>query len=213
MLAGVGFLLCCRAFPAAAQWRVESWLGTAWNAPTRVSFAQINEPEIHATADWSTRPFKPTWYYAGRIALWSGTSGWAFTYMHHKMYMDNPPTAVAYFRITNGVNFGLAERLWRRGGWEYGVGAGPIFAVPVSSVRGEVYNNAHGIFHSRYELAGAAIGLNLARRLRLLPFTYGSLSLRATAGFLHLHISNGHATTDNLALHLQYGLSLQSRSR
>jgi hypothetical protein len=83
----------------------------------------------------------------------------------------------------------------------------------VSSVRGIVYNNAHGIFHSRYELAGAALQANLARRLRLLPFTYGSLSLNATAGYLHVHIANGHAVTGNFALHAQYGLSLQSRPK
>jgi hypothetical protein len=199
--------------PAAAQWRVEAWLGDAWSIPTRVTFSQINQPEISTVGSWSSEPFAPTWLYAGRIAHWKGESGWAFEYMHHKLYMDNPPPDVAYFRITNGVNFFLAERLWRWKGWEYGAGAGPVFSVPVSSVRGLVYDNAHGVFHSQYELSGPGVQLNLARRLRLLPFTYGTLSLKATGTYLHLHIGDGHADLADFALHAQYGLSLQTKSR
>lgn len=199
--------------PLGAQWRLEAWLGDAWNAPSSVTFWQANQPAIRAGGSWSTRPFAPTWYYAGRVAKWSGNSAWAFEYIHHKIYLDNPPSEVTFFRVTNGVNFFMGERIWRRRGWEYGVGVGPLYAVPVSEVRGAVYDNAHGIFHSQYELSGAGLELNLARRLRLLPFTYGAVSVKATAGFLHLNISDGHATTTNLALHLQYGLSLQSKPK
>jgi hypothetical protein len=209
-------LICIIAFDAghlAAQWRVEGWLGDAFSLPTPATFSQVGQPDIHVNAHWSTRPGAPTWYYAGRIARWTGDAGWAFEYIHHKIYLDNPPADVEYFQVTNGVNFMLGERLWRRHGWEFGVGAGPLYAVPVSSVRGLVYNNAHGIFHSQYELAGLGVQGNLARRLRLLPFTYGSLSLNVTGGYLHVHIANGHAVTTNFALHVQYGLSLQSKAR
>jgi hypothetical protein len=111
------------------------------------------------------------------------------------------------------VNLFLAERLWRRGSWKIGVGAGPVLAVPISDVRGLVYNDAHGFFHSQYELAGPGFAANLQRRVRLLPMTYGMLALKATATPLYLHVADGHATTSNFALHVQYGLSLQSRSR
>jgi len=199
--------------PVAAQWRGELWLGGVWSMPTKVTFAQINEPPISTEASWSSRPYSPAWVYAYRFSHWSGNSAWALEVMHHKIYLDDPPPGVAYLRVTNGVNFVLAERLWRRGGWEFGAGAGPILAVPVSSVRGLVYNNANGFFHSQYEFAGPGAQLNFGRRLRLLPFTYGMLTLKATAAYLNLHIADGHATTTNYALHLQYGLSLQSRSR
>ncbi|MES2124827.1 MAG: hypothetical protein V4503_09100, partial [Gemmatimonadota bacterium] len=66
-------------------------------------------------------------------------------------------------------------------------------------------------FGSRYELDGAVISANLARRLKLLPYTYGSLSVKATIGYLDVDIADGHATTMNYALHFQYGLSLQSK--
>jgi hypothetical protein len=210
-LVGTAILVVAWVAPAGAQWRLEAWLGQAWSVPSPVTFSQINQPAIRVNGDWSTRPFAPTWYYSGRIAKWSGDAAWAFEYMHHKIYLDNPPPGVQVFQVTNGVNFLLAERLWRKHGWEFGAGAGPLYAVPVSSVRRLVYDNAHGIFHSQYELAGAAVQANLARRLRLLPFTFGSLSVKATGGYLHVHIANGHAVTSNFALHVQYGLSLQSK--
>ena len=210
---GAAILVTAGAARLGAQWRLEAWLGEAWSVPTPVTFTQFNQPKLRVNGDWSTRPFAPTWYYSGRIARWSGDAAWAFEYMHHKIYLDNPPPGVQFFRVTNGVNYLLGERLWRKRGWEYGVGAGPLYAVPVSSVRGVVYDNAHGIFHSQYELAGAVVQANLARRLRLLPFTFGTLSLKATAGYLHVHIANGHAVTSNFALHAQYGISLQTKSR
>lgn len=211
LLGLLGALFLGRA--AGAQWRSELWLGTAWNAPSRLTFDQLNQPELSVDAKWSTRPFDPAWVYAIRFSRWSGDAAWAFEYMHHKMYLDNPPPEVGYFRITNGVGFLLAERLWRRGGWEYGVGAGPVMSVPYSEVRGLPYDQGHGFFHSQYELVGPGVQVNLTRRLRLLPFTFGMVSLKATAAHLHTHIADGHATTWDYAVHLQYGLSLQTRSR
>ena len=213
-LAGGLLLVVAMASPAplVAQWRLEAWLGGAYNVRSPLTIQQEGQPDIHLTADWSTRPWRPTWYYAGRIAKWSGSSAWAFEYMHHKLYLDNLPLPeVTAFRITNGVNHLLVERLWRSTGWEYGVGAGPILAVPISSVRGKSYGRSDGIFGSKYELDGAVIGGNLARRVKLLPFTYGSLSVKATIGYLDVDVADGSATTMNYALHFQYGLSLQSK--
>ena len=201
------------AMPAGAQWRGEVWLGTAWSLPSGLTLAQANQPAISSDGSWSTQPYAPAWVYAVRVSRWSGDAAWAFEFMHHKMYLDNPPPGVAYLRLTNGVGFVLAERIWRSHGWEYGVGAGPVLGVPISRVRDLVYNNAHGFFHSQYELMGPGVQLNLGRRLRLLPFTYGMLAVKATAAHLHVHISDGHGTTSNLALHIQYGLSLQSSRR
>jgi hypothetical protein len=210
-LVATGLLLFGVPRPANAQWRLEAWFGDAWNLHTPVTFSQTGQPDIRVTGHWSTRPWKPTWYYAGRVARWSGDRAWAFEYMHHKIYMDNPPEPeVEAFRITNGVNNLLAERLWRSSGWEYGIGAGPTFVVPISTVRGVKYDHADGIFESRYEFGGGTLQLNLARRLKLLPYTYGSLSIKGTASYLRVRIADGHARLMNYALHFQSGLSLQT---
>jgi hypothetical protein len=197
---------------ASSQWRLEAWFGDAFNLGTPLTIEQQGEPDLNINADWSTRPWIPTWYYAGRVAKWNGNAAWAFEYMHHKLYLDNPPPEVAAFRITNGINNLLIERQWRVGGWELGVGAGPSFAVPISRVRGKTYRRpGSGIFGSHYELAGATVIGMVQRRLKLLPYTYGSLSVKTTLTHLDVKVADGRARLNNVALHLQYGLSLQSK--
>jgi hypothetical protein len=197
--------------PLSAQWRVEAWLGDAWNSHSRLTINQAGQAPISLRPDWSTEPWEPTWYYAGRISHWASNRGWAVEYIHHKVYLDNPPPEVEYFRVTNGVNFWMAERLWRKGNWEVGLGGGPVWVVPISKVRGAVYNKANGIWGSQYELGGAVLSANLTRRVRMLPWVYGTLSVKGTAATLRMNVADGKATMKNFAFHINYGLSLQSR--
>lgn len=196
--------------PVSAQWRLEGWFGNALNLPSRLTIEQDGQPEIGIDADWSTRPWRPTWYYSARVARWSGNTGWALEYMHHKLYLDNPTDEVPRFRITNGVNNLLVERHWRRSGWELGAGAGPSFAVPISTVRGKSYGESKGIFGSRYEFAGGTLYGTVARRVNLLPYTQGSFALKTTLTYLDVPVADGSARLTNLALHFQYGVSFQS---
>ncbi len=209
--AAAALALALSAPPASAQWRLEAWFGDAWNLPTELTVTQAGQPDIHIDADWSTRPWSPTWYYAGRVARWSGSSGWAVEYMHHKIYLDNPTDEVTHFRVTNGVNNVLAERLWRKGAYELGAGLGPVFVVPISVVRGQRYGKRNGVFGSRYEFGGGTLQGSVGRRLKLLPYTYGSLTAKGTVTYLDLQVADGRAHTMNYALHLQYGLSFQSK--
>lgn len=202
------FMTLASAAPVRAQWRLEASLGDAWSLPTTVTFDQAGLPAISQTGDWSTRPFKPTYYYTGEISHWSGTAGWAFDYTHHKIYLDNPVAGVQYFRITNGVNFFVGERVWKLGPFDYGVGAGPVMVVPVSSIRGQVYNHAHGIFGSQYEFGGGVLQGSIRRRLRIFSLLSGVLSVKATAAYLQVRINDGHARTVNLAIHAGYGISI-----
>ena len=209
-------LACCCILPGrgsslAAQWRVEGWLGTAWNTHSAMTISQRGQPDIVVRPNWSTNPWDPTWYYAGRVSKWSGNRAWAFEYIHHKLYLDNPPAEVEFFRITNGVNFFLAERLWRKHRWEFGFATGPVFLVPISKIRGGEYNKANGIWGSQYDLGGAALSADATFRLMLIPWVHGSLSLRGTAAALKANIADGKATMMNYALHLNYGMSLQSK--
>ena len=83
--------------------------------------------------------------------------------------------------------------------------------VPFSTIRGKTYGRTEGIFGSRYDLGAASLEAGVARRLKLLPYTYGSLTAAGTATTISAKIADGRAKTINYALHLQYGLSLQSK--
>ncbi len=199
--------------PLHAQWRFEAWLGDAWNAGTPVTFHQDGQPDLTiASPVWTTRPYAPTWYYSARIARWSGTTAWSFHFMHHKVYLENPaPPEVESFRITNGINSFLAERLWEVRGFDLGIGAGPVIAVPISTIRGKAHGGARGTFQSQYEFGGATVMLSLSRRFDLIPELGGTLAIKGTASTLDVSIANGTADLKNYALHLQYGLSIGGR--
>jgi hypothetical protein len=203
-------LLLSTPSTAQAQWRFEIWLGNAYSLGTPLTIHQEDEEPIRIDADWSTRPWRPTWYYSARVAKWKDDAAWAFEYMHHKLYLDNPSGDVFRFRITNGVNNLLVERHWRRGGFELGVGAGPSFAVPISNIRGKTYSHASGVFSSRYELAGGTLMGTLARRVKLFGTVYASFAAKTTVARLRVNVADGHADLTNVALHLQWGISLQS---
>ena len=194
-----------------AQWRLEGWFGDAWNAGLPLTVEQEGQPELTIDPDWSTRPWRPTWYYAARVSRWSGSTGWGFEYIHHKLYLDNPGPEVTTFRITNGVNHLLIERLWKVGsGMEVGVGAGPMFAVPISTVRGLSRDHSNGVFGSRYELSGGTLMATAAKSIRLLPHTHGSLAAKLTVTSLDVSIAQGSARTTAVALHLQYGIGFST---
>lgn len=212
LLAGlVAALMALTAPPAAAQWRLEGWFGDAWNARTPLTIAQEGEAVIRVTPNWSTRPWTPTWYYGARVSRWSGGSGWGVEYLHHKLYLDNPPAPeVTKFWITNGVNIVLLERLLRVGKYELALGAGPTWVVPRSVVRGEEYDFTDNVFGSRYDFGGWTGAVGITRRVQVVPRVHGTLSVKATASLLDVPIARGRAETTNLALHVGYGISLQT---
>lgn len=195
-----------------AGWRMETWFGEAINAPSQVTFQQTGKPDIAIVGKWSTKPWKPTWYYGGRVSRWQGNSAWALEYLHHKIYLENPaPPEVDFFRITNGINNLLAERVWRTtAGLELGIGVGPVFAVPVSKVRGSSYGGAYGVLKSRYEFAGETVALTLSRPVSLIPHLSGSFALMGTVSRLNVSIADGKARLNNYALHFHYGIALQT---
>ena len=80
------------------------FFGSSISVPTPLTITQRGEPDLHFTAHWATQPFLDTWYYAGRIGVWSGNRGWLFDFTHHKIYLTNGPAEVQQFRITNGMN-------------------------------------------------------------------------------------------------------------
>jgi len=207
-------LLLAAMLPAvgSAQWRLDGWFGDAWNAKTPLTIRQEGEQDIRVTPDWSTRPFTPTWYYGARIAHMTGASGWGVEFVHHKLYLDNPPEPeVTRFWITNGVNIIMAQRILPLGKQEVSIGAGPTWGVPRSTVRGETYSFTRGKEGGRYDFAGWSGQVGVTRRLKVAPHVYGVLGLKGTITTIDLPIARGRAETTNLALHVNYGISLQTK--
>ena len=127
--------LAGRPTPVRAQVELQAFFGSSLSLPTPLTISQGGEADIHFTAHWATRPWLDTWYYGGRIGVWSGDRGWLFDFTHHKIYLTNGPPEVQRFRITNGMNLFTVSRGFRHGLLSYALGAGPVITFPVSRIR------------------------------------------------------------------------------
>jgi hypothetical protein len=209
----LSLLLVClvgRPAPALAQLELQAFLGTSVSAPSPLWITQRGQPDLDFTAHWATRPFLDTWYYAGRIGLWSGDRGWLFDFTHHKIYLTNPPAEVEKFRITNGMNMFTLSRGFRRGLFSYALGAGPVVTYPINRVRGQKLQSGRG-FLGGYFLSGGTLLASATRRFPLTAGFFLSLDGRVSASYVRVPVVNGHASVPNLALHFHAGLGYQHR--
>ncbi len=191
--------------PVLAQIEVQGFLGSSVSSPSPLSITQRDQPDLHVMAHWATRPFRPTWYYAGRIGLWRGNRGWFLDFTHHKMTMIDRPSSIQQFAITNGVNMVTLSRGFRRGKLSWGVGAGPVVTFPVNRVRGLELERGRG-FIGGYFLSGATVVASATRHVPLVAGFFASVDGRVSATYVRVPVANGHASVPNLALHLHAGL-------
>jgi hypothetical protein len=200
-------LLAClvSATPAMAQIEVEGFLGSSVSAPSPLWITQRGQPDLHLTGHWATRPFRPTWYYSGRIGLWRGNRGWLLDFTHHKMILIDRPSTIQQFALSNGVNIVTVSRGFRRGHFSWAIGAGPTFTFPLNRIRGEALERGRGFFGG-YFLSGATAMASATRHFPLLFGSFLSVDGRVSASFLRVPVAEGHATVPNLALHLHAGV-------
>lgn len=194
--------------PARAQLELQAFLGSSVSAPTPLSISQRGLPDLDLTAHWATRPWLDTWYYAGRIGLWSGNRGWLFDFTHHKIYLSNPPAEIQKFRITNGMNMFTLSRGFRHGRLSYALGAGPVVTFPINRVRGQKLQSGRG-FLGGYFLSGGTLMASATRRFPLIAGLFFSLDGRVSATYVRVPVADGHASVPNLALHVHAGLGYQ----
>jgi hypothetical protein len=200
-------LLVLAARPAAvrAQVELQAFFGSSVSLPTPLTITQAGEPDLHFTAHWATRPFLDTWYYGGRIGVWSGNRGWLFDFTHHKIYLTNRPAEVQRFRITNGMNLFTVSRGFRRGLFSYAIGAGPVITFPINRVRDRRLSGDRG-FWGGYFLSGANLMASATRQFPVAEGVFFSLDGRVSASYVRVPVAGGHASVPNLALHFHAGL-------
>jgi hypothetical protein len=194
--------------PARAQVELQAFLGSSVSAPSPLSITQRGAPDLAFTAHWATRPLLDTWYYAWRIATWSGNRGWLLDFVHHKIYLTNAPPEVQKFRITHGMNLLAVSRGFRHGKLSYAVGAGPVVTHPINRVRGRRLESGRG-FLGGYFLSGGTVIGSVTRTFPLVAGFFLSLDSRISATYVRVPVADGHASVPNFAVHLHAGLGFQ----
>lgn len=195
---------------AEAQVVLEASLGTAFNSPTPLVIHQAGEPDIETTAHYSTRPFVGSPYYQIQLGLWNGarTAGWVVGWLHHKIYLEDPPPEVQKFQVTYGYNTVYGGRAWLRDGLILELGGGILIANPQTEIRGKSQDRRRGFFDAGWYVAGGTIYGSVQRRVPLIGPSFLGLEAKVTTSMAWISIADGNARVPNLALHLQASLGL-----
>lgn len=203
----LGIALFARSAPA--QVTMEAFTGTAFNLHTRLSISQAGQPDIGFTARYETKPMEDTPYFGARVSVWKNDRAWVATFVHHKLYLANPPREVQWFRITYGFNIATLGLAWRHGNFIYGVGAGAVITHASNSVRGKRYLGTGGPLNKGYTFSGvSALGsfqykLPVSRVFSLLAETM------ASASYIEVSVKDGQARVPAAALHLHAGFGYE----
>ncbi|WP_242346299.1 hypothetical protein [Anaeromyxobacter terrae] len=199
-------LLATAEAAAGAEWGVQLLVGGPLNLRTPLTIRQSGEPDLHVRARWATRPFEnPIYYGIGGYRRESGREI-SLEFLHHKIYLQNPPPEVQDFSVSHGFNllvgsYGIevARGVWTR------LGGGLVLAHPESTVRGQTFEEGGGLFG--LHLAGPAVSAGIEGRVPL-----GTDRLRLTVGgrvvgaYAVVPIANGSARVPNVAFHATAGL-------
>ncbi|MGE0352649.1 MAG: hypothetical protein AB7I33_05225 [Gemmatimonadales bacterium] len=196
--------------PAQAQFTLEMFLGNSYSIPTRLTIDQAGFDPISFTAHYSTRPLQDTWYYAFRMGFWGqNRKGWVVDFVHHKLYLDNPPPEVQDFRVTYGFNLVTLGRAWRLGNFVLSASAGPVVTHESSRVRGRPYTATGGAIGYGYRIAGGTVVGGAQYRIHLVEGVFASLDTRVSASYANIRVAGGDAHVPNAALHLHGGIGYE----
>lgn len=192
----------------AQTWSVELMGGTAISFDTPLIVHQNGYPDIDVTARYDTKTFRPNLpYYALRISRWEGDDAWEFGQVHHRLFLADPPPEIQYFAIHYGYSYLLLGHAWRRNGFVYHLGIGPIVTNPATVVRNKRRDVGDWFFDGGYYVSGVGLGVSVEKDLRISRRTYGVFELQFTAGDAwNVPIADGYAEVPNLALHFHIGL-------
>ncbi|MEO8199070.1 MAG: hypothetical protein ABI679_00980 [Gemmatimonadota bacterium] len=202
----VAGLLMLGSGTARAQTTLEAFSGSSWNLPTTLSIYQAGQPDLHFTAHYSTRPGEDTPYFGGRIAFWHDNKAWVLEFIHHKLYLDNPPPEVQWFKITYGFNMITLGRAWRHGPLSYSVGLGAVVTHASNSVRGLRYSGTGGPLNKGYTFSGATSQAGVQYGFNLFGGIFLGVGGTVSASYVEVKVRHGEAHVPNLAGHLNAGL-------
>lgn len=182
----------------------EGAMGTALNAPTSLVVNQDGFDQISLTADYSTRPLEKSPYYQVQVGVWYETNAKAFVFgfLHHKLYLDNPPPEIQQFEITFGYNTLYAGHAWRKNKWVVSTGAGVLIANPLTEVRGQTQDRRRGFLSFDWYFAGATVYGALQRRFPVGGSVFFGMEAKVTGSMAWITVANGNARVPNVALHV-----------
>ena len=210
----VATALCCLGGVGrlSAQVSIDLATGDAFNLRTPLTITQKGFPDIHVDdVRFLTHPLKSAPYFDLQVGFWRGTGGWIVGFLHHKLYWeDEVPPEIARFEISNGFSIISVSRGWRLGHLILSAGAGAVIANPDVNIRGvgerEDAGFLHSVIGSGYYIAGGSLLVAAQRNFPVVDHLHLALAAKVSGSYARIPVPDGHATVQNVALHLHAGL-------
>lgn len=199
------------ASPSQKSWTFEYASGSAYNFTTPLQIRQDGTYDINIDAEYATKPFHGSPYYAARIGRRTGNRGWELELIHHKLYLRNNPRNVQHFEISHGYNFLDVNRVWERWGIDFRLGGGLVITHPETMVRGMQYPTDQGMLGQGLFLSGPAGQASVGKRVFLWKGLFLSLEGKFTAAYAIIPVADGLAFVPNFAVHGLFGLGYSCR--
>lgn len=178
-------------------------LGTAYNANKSITVRQQGYPDINFNARFATKAFEMPFYYSLRLGYWQHDRSWEFELIHHKLYVENPPSEIQNFEITHGFNIITINRAWDINNTVLRLGLGTVLAHPDTTVRG--LSSGYGAWNQGYHLGGYSLQGSVQRRFYLYKKGFLSFEIKLVHATTRIPINNGSADVVNDSLHFLFG--------
>jgi hypothetical protein len=173
--------------------------GLQYNVPLPLVIRQSGQPDIRLTARYSTRPFADVPYYDVKVGMARGPWACELELIHHKLYLDNPPSEVQWFEITHGYNPILLNAVREQWGAAFRAGVGILLAHPETTIRGLRLPENGGILG--WYVAGPAAQVGVSKTWELGQHISAGVEGKLVGAWARVPIVNGSADVPNVSLH------------
>lgn len=200
-------------FGQSRTWEIGVAGGATYNFPTPLRIQQEGQEEIKLNARYRTEPFSLPVYYDIRVNTWQENKGWAVKFTHHKIILENRPTPVQRFSITDGFNLLTFNRLWRKNNFSWSLGGGIVITHPESTIRNKPFPENKGLFHDGYYISGPTLEAAVAKQYYFFDKWFVMGEGRITGSWVRVPVIEGHADVTNVALHFLGGFGFKIKNK
>lgn len=187
----------------------EVFAGTAWSLPLPLRIQQPGEAPIRFKARYSTRPWRGAPYYAYRL----GYQHWSAELVHHKLYLQNPPSEIDHFEVSHGYNLAIVSRTIPFGNSPtlFRVGLGLVIGHPEGRIRGKAIHPVPSLLGGGYQISGLCLQAAVGPQLGIADHWFFRPEAKLTAAWARMSLAGGGvATVPNIALHTLFGFGYRS---
>ncbi|RAP32150.1 hypothetical protein DID76_01145 [Candidatus Marinamargulisbacteria bacterium SCGC AG-414-C22] len=83
---------------------LQSLWGISESLDSNIQFNRVNQADMSFTTAWEGKSLRDAWYYGLKFEKWTNNSFKGIEWLHHKIYMVDPPSEIEHFSISDGFN-------------------------------------------------------------------------------------------------------------